>query len=894
MNVTIPAIPTIITVQPSVPNQFPIDPTPQAYRLAIIGEAPGENEEEHGVPFVGASGNRLNGLLRDYGMSRYNVFVGNVSQRRPFGNDFNRFQWSADHIQSGIVQLDQDLRAFKPLCILALGNAAFHYLRHSNVAPPFLRGKHAWPSKITSYRGSRYWSQVYDCKYIGSIHPAACLHEESWTPLLRNDIEAAGTEARSRELVLPTRELVTSLDANQLVHLMDTWPAGVPCSVDMEGGLPNCKVNDGVRADSKKRRHIGWKCVSLSPNPTIGYVIPWWKFDEYSKERLLRSFARLMARADVPKTLQNSLYELFVLMFGYGITIRGPIQDTMLSGWEIYCELPKGLSTQASIWTREPHWKDDEMYDTTGENLALGCAKDTAVTAELTLAHHAYFADPHGALPFALRQRALAHYTTNLQMIKPLHYMEQRGILYDQENVKTKLKEVKQELQEVAGRLNKTCGKELRGEGGSLGAQRLANALYLDGVAGFRYPPQFKKEGGKKTEKLTTDIEALLSLRKKHPGDAFLDGVLRHRHLEGLLETLSIVPDADGRVRCGYNVVGTETGRVSCYTSPTGAGANLTTITKKLRGNYIADPGHDFCQCDLEGADGWTVAAHCDRLGDPRMLDDYNAKIKPAKIIAFLYYLGERINHLDRRSLKFWQDKGFAHILADVGKWLYLGCKRVQHGTNYLMGIPTMILNVIKDSFKESGEAVYMEHSVATTLQGLYRSRYPGIAMWHNWAQAQLMHHGYLTSASGHTRIFFGRRHGRDIEDTVKEFLADEPQANTTWATNLAMLKLWNDPANRVVRRDDPLFWTGDGTCRTIPEADLPFMFRIIPGALLIEPLHQVHDALCTQWPKFVRAWARTRMSYYFGNALEIANRRIVIPFDGTYGPSWGDMPEGI
>jgi DNA polymerase I-like protein with 3'-5' exonuclease and polymerase domains len=204
-------------------------------------------------------------------------------------------------------------------------------------------------------------------------------------------------------------------------------------------------------------------------------------------------------------------------------------------------------------------------------------------------------------------------------MLNPLLYMELRGINYDKENA-DRLKAVDAlEHTAIGDTLCKTAGVELRGPKGSLVPQRLAKYLYE--TAG--YPAQYKKENGRKTESYTTDVEAILSLRRKLPNDPFLNGILRHRHLEGRIETLSILPDPDGRVRCGYNVVGTETGRLTCYTSPTGAGANLQTITKSLRGNYLADPGYDFFQCDLAGADGWTVAAHCARLGDPTMLEDY-------------------------------------------------------------------------------------------------------------------------------------------------------------------------------------------------------------------------------------------------------------------------------
>ena len=247
------------------------------------------------------------------------------------------------------------------------------------------------------------------------------------------------------------------------------------------------------------------------------------------------------------------------------------------------------------------------------------------------------------------------------------------------------------------------------------------------------------------------------------------------------------------------------------------------------------------------------------------MLDDYLAGMKPAKIIALLYWFGPDINALDRSNLKWLHDVVFPIVKKLAGDWVYMGSKRVQHGSSYQMGIPTMVLNILKDSFKESGIPLYLEHSVAKSLQANMFSRYPGIETWHSWAQAKLVADGTLATASGQNRQFFGRRFGSDIHDTVKEFLAHAPQSNTTWAIMLAALKLWNDPLNR---RDD--------------------------GSLVIEPLHQVHDSLAGQWPQWARAWAIPRIHVYFKNELEIANRKIVIPFDGRWGPSWGECTNKI
>jgi hypothetical protein len=39
--------------------------------------------------------------------------------------------------------------------------------------------------------------------------------------------------------------------------------------------------------------------------------------------------------------------------------------------------------------------------------------------------------------------------------------------------------------------------------------------------------------------------------------------------------------------------------------------------------------------------------------------------------------------------------------------------------------------------------------------------------------------------------------------------------------------------------------------------------------------------------------WAITRIKSYFNNPLTIAGQKIVIPFEGNYGPSWGNLTKG-
>ena len=61
----------------TVPNRFP---TSAFSRIALVGEAPGSQEESYGEPFVGTSGRFLSALLGRAGTTRESCFIGNVSQ----------------------------------------------------------------------------------------------------------------------------------------------------------------------------------------------------------------------------------------------------------------------------------------------------------------------------------------------------------------------------------------------------------------------------------------------------------------------------------------------------------------------------------------------------------------------------------------------------------------------------------------------------------------------------------------------------------------------------------------------------------------------------------------------------------------------------------------------
>lgn len=87
---------------------------------AIVGEAPGEEEEKQGIPFVGASGKLLNEALEAAGLARSNVFITNAYKLRPEGNRTP----TQDELDAHDEYLWTELESRPLRAVLALGNVA--------------------------------------------------------------------------------------------------------------------------------------------------------------------------------------------------------------------------------------------------------------------------------------------------------------------------------------------------------------------------------------------------------------------------------------------------------------------------------------------------------------------------------------------------------------------------------------------------------------------------------------------------------------------------------------------------------------------------------------------------------------------------------------------------
>jgi hypothetical protein len=250
-------------------------------------------------------------------------------------------------------------------------------------------------------------------------------------------------------------------------------------------------------------------------------------------------------------------------------------------------------------------------------------------------------------------------------------------------------------------------------------------------------------------------------------------------------------------------------------------------------------------------------------LGDDTMLLDYKAGISPFKILTLML-----------RGLPVSPDRAeLAQQVKVIGKddWDRFACKRVQHGGSYLEGGKTISRNILKDS---EGK-LHMSIAECDKLKDFFFQRYWGVRKWHDWLARRLKESTRFQMASGHVRQFFGRP-----EEILPQLVAAEPQHNTTYATNLAMWRLWSDPENRTRTYNVN---ASNGNVSSIPSI----------CRLKIEPLHQVHDALNGQFKISDTEWASRKIKSYFDNEIIIAGQKITIPYEGSYGLSWGGKDAG-
>ncbi len=140
--------------------------------LMFVGEAPGKNEDEQGLPFVGQAGKLLNQLLEEIGLERGDVFIANVLKCRPPGNRDPQ----PVEIENCSDYLMRQVELIQPRVICTLGNFSTKLLRGDPTGISKLHGQAE--ILVIGARAVRLYPL---------FHPAAALYTRSLLETLQAD-----------------------------------------------------------------------------------------------------------------------------------------------------------------------------------------------------------------------------------------------------------------------------------------------------------------------------------------------------------------------------------------------------------------------------------------------------------------------------------------------------------------------------------------------------------------------------------------------------------------------------------------------------------------------------------------------------------------------------------
>jgi uracil-DNA glycosylase family 4 len=159
------------------------DGSPDA-EIVFIGEAPGQKEDEQGLPFVGAAGQFLNEMLLTIGLDRSQVYITNIVKYRPPGNR----DPEPEEKQQFMPYLLQQLAVIQPKLVVFLG-------RHAMSA--------FFPSLSISKVHGRALHKDGQL-YLALYHPAAALYNGAMRNILLSDF------AKIPAILAKTGEAATS------------------------------------------------------------------------------------------------------------------------------------------------------------------------------------------------------------------------------------------------------------------------------------------------------------------------------------------------------------------------------------------------------------------------------------------------------------------------------------------------------------------------------------------------------------------------------------------------------------------------------------------------------------------------------------------------------------
>ena len=365
--------------------------------IAAVGEAPGEQEEKFGKPFIGPSGVEFSLAVKMASLDRSDFLITNALLCRPPNNDLKRLlaKISKANREEKKKAREEDR---KPDFIKSpLACCAPRLERELDPFTDFLTLGKTGTTAVTGTHGSiialRGGLMELDRKVGGdpirvmpTVHPAFVLRAQRWAHVFRSDVCKAASWFRGTTKWTPPEvtynpspeQLQQFLSDESRLYTFDIETDGIEC---LTAHIRCIAIGDGDEV-----MVVGFRS-NHRPKDQEGLFLDF--YTELEAPAIGSVLNQFFANKGLVKIGHNAgYYDRIVLQAQMGVDPQ-PVFDTMLLHRNIESELPHSLAYVASLYTDAPSWKTDRE----GNKIALGgesdkelheyCSNDVAITARV-------------------------------------------------------------------------------------------------------------------------------------------------------------------------------------------------------------------------------------------------------------------------------------------------------------------------------------------------------------------------------------------------------------------------------------------------------------------------------------------------------------------------------
>ena len=797
-------------------------------RIMVVGEAFAPADEDAGEPFASRGAAEFNKMLHEAGIMRSECFMTNVVNARPPNNDIDnwiaskkkditvnhtlfRGKYVLPIVKQGWERLAQEVEMVQPDVVIALGNLAMWALTgadgikkwrgsqlESHDFPYAVKVIPTYHPQVVNYNWEVRAQVVRDLKRVaGEVGSKLYTNKPDWTFILRPNFEQVMTCIRSLQSMSEQYSVPTPL---WLDFDLETRAGHIACA--------------GISWSKEAAICIPFMCVESRD----GY----WSVEE--ETAIVFALYKLLTHPNVAVRWQNGLYDA-QYTYRHWLFVPNGKQDTMITHHTAFAGLPKSLAFQASLYCQHyVYWKDDGKTWTksVGEDQlwSYNCV-DCVRTREV--------GEVSASTVRTFGLQSVEDFQQEL--FYPVLQAMQRGVRIDKKIRSAFAGELQEEMSKREAFFFQILGHPLN----PASPLQMKKLFYDD----FGVQPVMTRAKKGSPAHVTCDDDALEVIMKREPITIpLIHAIQEYRSLGVFLSTFVLAAlDYDSRMRCSYNICGTETYRFNSSKNAFESGTNLQNVPKgseedglvlpNVRKIFVPDQGFTFFDMDLDRADMQVVVWEADdgelkaalRKGvDMHLL---NAISLAGKDAPDLDWLVEGHGEYDRIRSIYKKERQLA--------------KSFIHGTNYGGGARTMAI------------AAGITVAQAERFQRMYFGKYPGIKDWHTRTLAQLQSHRYVENRFGYRRYYFDR-----VDGLLPEALAWVPQSTVACYINRVWMNIY----------------------KNIPE---------------VWVLMQVHDSLCGQFPTHKKESLMARMKEEAAKVVIPYPDPLIIPVGiKTSEISWG------